>query len=139
MDADTRELLAVYASYYRSNINTMIFLKKAMETCTSKPVVLVDGGPWYPWPLNEMAMKWPHNVRIQERDREVLPGPQAEDEAFLQQSSLVATGQPPILHERLHAMVQPSQEASGTGESPSGGEPILAVSANVPISLKLVW
>jgi putative transposase len=60
IDADTRELLAVYASYYRSNINTMIFLRKVLDTCVNKPVVLVDGGPWYPWPLNEMGIRWLH-------------------------------------------------------------------------------
>ena len=60
VDVDTRELLAVYASYYRSNINTMIFLRRVLDTCTNRPVVLVDGGPWYPWPLNEMGVRWLH-------------------------------------------------------------------------------
>ena len=60
IDTDTRELLAVYASYYRSSINTIVFLKRVLETCTNKPVILVDGGPWYPWPLNEMGFKWLH-------------------------------------------------------------------------------
>ena len=61
IDADTKELLAVYASYYRSSINTIVFLKRVLETCIGrKPVVLVDGGPWYPWPLNEMGFKWLH-------------------------------------------------------------------------------
>ena len=50
----------MYAPYYRSHINTIVFLKKVLETCTNKPVVLVDGGPWYPWPLNEMGFKWLH-------------------------------------------------------------------------------
>jgi transposase-like protein len=31
IDVDTKELLAVYASYYRSNINTMIFLRRVLE------------------------------------------------------------------------------------------------------------
>jgi putative transposase len=35
-------------------------LKRVLETCTNKPVILVDGGPWYPWPLNEMGFKWLH-------------------------------------------------------------------------------
>ena len=60
IDADTRELLAVYASYYRSNINTLVFLKRVLDTCTNKPVVLVDGGPWYPWPLDRMGIRWLH-------------------------------------------------------------------------------
>ncbi|MDA4118935.1 MAG: DDE-type integrase/transposase/recombinase, partial [Thaumarchaeota archaeon] len=46
IDADTKELLAVYASYYRSHINTMVFLRKVLQTCVGrKPVILVDGGP----------------------------------------------------------------------------------------------
>jgi len=60
LDIDTRELLAVYASYYRSNINTLVFLKRVLSTCTNKPVVLVDGGPWYPWPLERYGLKWLH-------------------------------------------------------------------------------
>ena len=60
IDADTKELLAVYASYYRSSINTLVFLKRVLETCSEMPVVLVDGGPWYPWALNRYGLKWLH-------------------------------------------------------------------------------
>ena len=60
IDVDTKELLAVYASYYRSNINTLVFLKKVLGTCANKPLVLVDGGPWYPWPLDRMGFRWLH-------------------------------------------------------------------------------
>jgi putative transposase len=60
IDIDTRELLAVYASYYRSHINTLIFLRKILDSCTNKPVVLVDGGPWYRWPLDSMGIRWLH-------------------------------------------------------------------------------
>ena len=60
IDVDTRELLAVYASYYRSHINTLVFLRRVLDTCSNKPVVLVDGGPWYPWPLERMGLRWLH-------------------------------------------------------------------------------
>jgi putative transposase len=60
IDVDTKELLAVYASYYRSHINTLVFLRKVLGACTNKPVVLVDGGPWYPWPLDRMGIRWLH-------------------------------------------------------------------------------
>ncbi len=60
MDCDTRELLAVYVSYYRSSINTLVFLKRVTETCDGRPVVLVDGGPRYPWALNRYGLKWLH-------------------------------------------------------------------------------
>ena len=60
MDTDTRELLAVYTSYYRSSINSLVFIKRVMQTCTNRPVVLVDGGPWYPWALGRYGLKWLH-------------------------------------------------------------------------------
>jgi transposase-like protein len=60
IDTDTKELLAVYASYQRSSINAMVFVKMVLETCTNKPVVLVDGGPWYPWALERYGLKWLH-------------------------------------------------------------------------------
>lgn len=46
IDADTKELLAVYAFYYRSHINNVVFLRKVLDTCIGRPVVLVDGGPY---------------------------------------------------------------------------------------------
>ena len=60
IDTDTRELLAVYSSYYRSSINTMAFVKSVLDACTNKPVVLVDGGPWYPWALDATGVRWLH-------------------------------------------------------------------------------
>ena len=44
IDVDTKELLAVYASYYRSHINILVFLRKVLGACTNKPLVLEDGG-----------------------------------------------------------------------------------------------
>jgi putative transposase len=58
IDVETKELLAVYVSYYRSHVNTIVFLKRVLDTCVNKPVVLVDGGPWYPWPLDRMGIRW---------------------------------------------------------------------------------
>jgi Transposase and inactivated derivatives len=60
IDIDTKELLSIYASYQRSSINTMIFVRKVLNTCTNRPVVLVDGGPWYPWALQRYGLKWLH-------------------------------------------------------------------------------
>jgi putative transposase len=45
VDVDSRELLALEASYGRSCLNTLAFLKKALKMCTNKPLVLVDKGP----------------------------------------------------------------------------------------------
>ena len=60
IDVDTKELLSLYASYQRSHINTMVFAKRVLEACTNRPVILVDGGPWYPWALERMGLKWLH-------------------------------------------------------------------------------
>jgi len=38
----------------------MIFVRKVLNTCTNRPVVLVDGGPWYPWALQRYGLKWLH-------------------------------------------------------------------------------
>jgi transposase-like protein len=45
VDVDSRELLALEASYGRSSLNALAFLKKALKMCTDKPLVLVDKGP----------------------------------------------------------------------------------------------
>lgn len=60
IDIETKELLAVYASYQRSSINALIFIRMVLKTCEGKPVILVDGGPWYPWALERYGLKWLH-------------------------------------------------------------------------------
>jgi putative transposase len=37
-----------------------VFLSKVLDTCVGTPVVLVDGGPWYPWALDRMGVRWLH-------------------------------------------------------------------------------
>ena len=37
-----------------------MFLRKVLDTCVGMPVVLVDGGPWYPWALDRYGLKWLH-------------------------------------------------------------------------------
>ena len=60
IDVESRELLAIYASYQRSSINALVFVKTVLATCEGKPVVLVDGGPWYPWALERYGLRWLH-------------------------------------------------------------------------------
>jgi transposase-like protein len=60
IDVDTEELLAVYASRQRAFVNTIEFSRRVLRTCTNRPVILVDGGPWYPWALERMGLKWLH-------------------------------------------------------------------------------
>jgi transposase-like protein len=45
VEVDSKELLAPEASYGRSSLNALTFLKKALKMCTNKPLVLVDRGP----------------------------------------------------------------------------------------------
>jgi hypothetical protein len=42
------------------SINTMIFVRKVLNTCTNRPVILVDGGPWYPRALQKYGLKRLH-------------------------------------------------------------------------------
>jgi transposase-like protein len=53
VDVDSKELLALEASYGRSSLNALSFLKKALKMCTNKPLVIVDSGPWYRWAVDE--------------------------------------------------------------------------------------
>jgi transposase-like protein len=53
VDVDSKELLALEASYGRSSLNTLSFLKM----CTNKPLVLVDKGPWYRWAFERLGLE----------------------------------------------------------------------------------
>jgi len=45
VDVDSGELLALEASYSRSCLNALLFLKKALKLCINKPMVIVDKSP----------------------------------------------------------------------------------------------
>ena len=60
IDTETKELLAVYASYQRSSLNALTFVRRVLHTCMGKPIILVDGGPWYPWALERYGLEWRH-------------------------------------------------------------------------------
>ena len=60
IDVESREVLAVYASYHRSSLNAYIFLTMVMDACLNRPIILVDGGPWYPWALRQLNLPWIH-------------------------------------------------------------------------------
>jgi putative transposase len=57
VDVDSKELLALEASYSRSSLNAPTFLKKALKMCTNKPLVIVDKGPWYRWAFESIGMR----------------------------------------------------------------------------------
>jgi transposase-like protein len=58
VDVDSKELLALEASYGRSCLNALSFLKKALRMCTNKPLVIVDRGPWYRWALERLGLEY---------------------------------------------------------------------------------
>jgi putative transposase len=58
VDVDSKELLALEASYGRSSLNALTFLKKALKMCTNRPLVLVDRGPWYRWAFERLGLKY---------------------------------------------------------------------------------
>jgi transposase-like protein len=53
VDVDSKELLALEASYGRSSLNALALLKM----CTNKPLVIVDKGPWYRWAFDSIGMR----------------------------------------------------------------------------------
>jgi transposase-like protein len=65
---DSKELLALEASYGRSSLNAPSFLKKALRMCTDKPLVLVDKGPWYRWAFERLGLEYRHE-RLGMRNR----------------------------------------------------------------------
>ena len=60
IDVDTKEILAIYASWQRSSLNAYIFIRKVLKACLNKPLILIDGGSWYPWALSQIGLKWLH-------------------------------------------------------------------------------
>jgi len=57
VDVDSKELLALEASYGRSSLNALAFLKKALRMRTNKPLVIVDRSPWYRWVLERLRLE----------------------------------------------------------------------------------
>jgi len=60
VDVDSKELLALEASYGRSSLNALAFLKKALRMCINKPLVLVDKGPRYRWAFDRLGLEYRH-------------------------------------------------------------------------------
>ena len=60
VDVKTKEALACRVSWTRSSMQAEAFLRKVLETCTNKPLILVDKGPWYPEALRSLGLKWKH-------------------------------------------------------------------------------
>jgi transposase-like protein len=78
VDVDSKELLALEASYGRSSLNAPSFLKKALRMCTDKPLVLVDKGPWYRWAFERLGLEYRH----EEQGRKILQIPEGENRSI---------------------------------------------------------
>jgi putative transposase len=68
IDVDTRELLAIWVSWQRNILHAEAFLRRALETCRNKPLIIVDKGPWYPEALKALGLEWVHRT-FGERNR----------------------------------------------------------------------
>jgi len=62
IDVDTNEVLAVYASRVRGIPSAIKFLRKVLDSCGGKPVIVVDRGPWYRWALDRLGMTYFHET-----------------------------------------------------------------------------
>jgi transposase-like protein len=62
IDVDTRELLAIKATWSRSSLDALLFLSRVLGACTNKPVFVVDRGPWYSWAFQELGLEYYHET-----------------------------------------------------------------------------
>jgi len=60
VDGKTKEVLACRVSWVRNMLHAEAFLRKVLEACKNKPLILVDRGPWYPEALRSLRLKWKH-------------------------------------------------------------------------------
>jgi transposase-like protein len=62
IDVDRSTILAVHVSTTRTSFDAYYFLRKVLDTCDNKPLVLVDRGPWYRWALQRLGLKYRHET-----------------------------------------------------------------------------
>jgi transposase-like protein len=62
IDVDTNEILALYASRGRGIPSAIEFLRKVLDSCEGKPVIVVDRGPWYRWALERLGIIYFHET-----------------------------------------------------------------------------
>lgn len=59
-DVRRKEILALRVSWTRSSLDAELFLGDALKACLNRPLILVDKGPWYPWALGRLGLRWRH-------------------------------------------------------------------------------
>jgi putative transposase len=62
IDVDTDEILALYASRGRGIPSAIEFLRKVLDSCEGKSVIVVDRGPWYRWALERLGIIYFHET-----------------------------------------------------------------------------
>ena len=67
IDVDDRSILAVHVSRSRSSLDAIYFLKRILERCENKPLILVDKSPWYRFALERLGLEYKHQ-RFGERN-----------------------------------------------------------------------
>ncbi len=58
VDPETGETIRVEASWHRSALQALRFLRRVLKLCKGRPRVLVDHGPWYPWALDALRLPY---------------------------------------------------------------------------------
>jgi transposase-like protein len=58
VDVDSGEILAIYASWSRSMIVALKFIRMVLDKCLNKPLIIVDRGPWYRWALERLGLEY---------------------------------------------------------------------------------
>ncbi|MCD6482019.1 MAG: IS6 family transposase [Thermoplasmata archaeon] len=62
IDVDEGTILAVHVSTTRTSFDAYYFLRRVLDTCENKPLILVDKGPWYRWALQRLGLKYKHET-----------------------------------------------------------------------------
>lgn len=57
IDPENREIVNLLVTKYRESMDALIFLKRCLERCEGKPVLITDGGPWYPWAAERLGLE----------------------------------------------------------------------------------
>ena len=62
IDIDRGVILAVHVSTTRTSFDALYFLKKILELCENKPLIIVDKGPWNGWALQRLGLRYKHET-----------------------------------------------------------------------------
>ena len=57
-----KEVIAVHLSRTRCSLDTYSFLKKVLQFCDGKPLVIGDKATWYPWAIKRLGLNFKHET-----------------------------------------------------------------------------